>query len=268
MTDELRRVLLVGAPATVEDVAVRLDDEPVEVVPAASVAEAGDRLAWGEVDCVVCASSDDAATLRGDVEVPVLLLGPSGSDVPEGVAAVGVDLDAPADELVGAVDGAIERSRLQGHETDGADEVSVDPVDPDFETLVEGSAAGIYLAVEGRLRYVNAQLAGLLGYERGDLVGVTPAALVRPSDRAVAEAAASPTGEQRLSLVGKRADGTEVGLVVHVRTIEHDGDPAVVGTVLPRSGVPGGAESGEDEADEPSVADGGPSQGTRKTGTN
>ena len=245
MIDESRRVLLVGAPATVEDVAVRLDDEPVEVLPAASVSEAGDRLAWGEVDCVVCESADDAATLREDVEAPVLLLGPSGSDVPEGVAAVGVDLDAPTDELVGAVDGAIERARLQGHEIESADEMSVDPIEPDFETLVEGSAAGIYLAVEGRLRYVNAQLAGLLGYEREELVGVTPAALVRPSDRAVAEAAASPTGEQRLSLVGKRADGTEVGLVVHVRTIDHDGDAAVVGTVLPRSGVPERAEESE-----------------------
>ena len=268
MTGESRRVLLVGSPATVEEASARLDDGTVEVLPAASVAEAGDRLAWGEVDCVVCEFADDATTLRGDVEIPVLLLGPSGSDVPEGVAAVGVDLDAPADELVGAVDGAIERARLQGHEVGRANETSADPIDPDFETLVEGGAAGIYLAVDGRLRYVNRRLAEMLGYDSGDLVGVTPAGLVRPADRAIAEAAARPSGEQRLSLVGKRSDGTEIGLVVHVRTVEHDGDPAVVGTVLPQSGVPRCDGSEKGDTDEPSVADGETARGTRKLGTN
>lgn len=228
---ERNRILLVGPGVRVENAATRLGSSAGEVLPAASVAEAGDQLWTGTVDRVVCTEPGDARVLDQEAEAPVVLLGADETTAPDGVGAAGADLDAPADELFGAVEAAIERQRL----ADDAQTVErVEPIDPDYATLVEEAGAGLFVTDEGRIRWVNERLADLLWYDPEELVGVTLVALVAEGDRAAAEAAAHPGAERQVAVAGRRKDGSTIPLFVRTSPIEHDGDLMVAGTVLPR----------------------------------
>jgi PAS domain S-box-containing protein len=225
-----RRLLLVGPSARVENAASRLRGGDSEVLPAASVAEAGDRLWTADVDRVVCTDPEQARALDHETEVPVVLLGADETTAPEGVAAAGAAIDAPADELFDAVEAAIERQRLGG----GEPVQRVEPIDPDYATLVEEAGSGMFVLDEGRIRWVNERLADLLWYDPDELVGVNLAALVAEGDRAAAEAAADPGAERQVAVAGRRKDGSTVPLFVRTSPVDHDGDLVVAGTVLPR----------------------------------
>ena len=231
---ERRRILLVGPAARVENAASRLGSAEAEVLPATSVAEAGDHLWTTDVDRVVCTAPEDARELDREADAPVVLLGADETTAPDGVGAAGMDLDAPADELFDAVEGAVERQRLG--EGDGEDdpERRVEPVDPDYETLVESAGAGMVLLDEGRVRWANERLGDLLWYEPDELVGVDLTALVAAGDRAAAETAARPGAERQVAVAGRRKDGSTVPLFVRTSPVEHEGELLVAGTVLPR----------------------------------
>jgi len=228
---ERRRFLLVGPSARVENAASRLGGGDSEVLPAASVAEAGDRLWTADVDRVVCTESEDARALDHEADAPVVLLDADETTAPAGVAAAGAGIEAPADELFDAVEAAVERQRL----ADGDEAVDpVDPVDPDYATLVEEAGAGMVLLDDGRVRWANERFADLLWYDADDLVGVKLVALVATGDRAAAEAAADAGAERQVAVAGRRQDGSTVPLFVRTSPVEHDGDLLVAGTVLPR----------------------------------
>jgi PAS domain S-box-containing protein len=226
-----RRFLLVGPSTRVENAASRLRGGDSEVLPAASVAEAGDRLWTAEVDRVVCTEADQARALDQETEAPVVLLGADETTAPDGVAAAGAGLDAPADELFDAVEAAVERQRVG---SDAAPVDGVEPIDPDYETLVEAAGAGMFVLDEGRIRWVNDRLADLLWHEADELLGVKLLALVAEGDRAAAEAAADPGAERQVAVAGRRKDGSTVPVFVRTSPVEHDGDLLVAGTVLPR----------------------------------
>lgn len=225
-----RRLLLVGPSARVENAATRLRGGESEVLPAASVAEAGDRLWTADVDRVVCTDAEQAQALDHETDAPVVLLGADETTAPEGVAAAGADIDAPADELFDAVETAVERQRLGG----GEPVQRVEPIDPDYATLVEEAGSGMFVLDDGRVRWVNERLADLLWYDPDELVGVKLVALVAEGDRAAAEAAADPGAERQVAVAGRRKDGSTVPLFVRTSPVEHDGDLVVAGTVLPR----------------------------------
>jgi PAS domain-containing protein len=189
---ECRRVLLVGPASRVENAASRLGNDEGEVLPAASIAEAGDRLWTGSVDRVVCTEPEDAAALDEETDAPVVLLGADETTAPDGVGAAGTDIDAPADELFDAVEAAIERQRL----ADDAEPIQrVEPIDPDYDTLVEEAGSGMFVLDDGTIRWVNDRLADLLWYDPEELVGVNLVALVAEGDPAAAETAADPGAE-------------------------------------------------------------------------
>lgn len=247
---ERRRVLLVGPAARVENAASRLGTGEGDVLPAASVAEAGDRLWTANVDRVVCTDPEHAQELDRESEAPVVLLGADETTAPDGVAAAGADIDAPADELFDAVEAAVERQRLG---SDAEPVETVEPLDPDYATLVEEAGSGMVVLEEGRIRWVNERLADLLWYDPEDLVGVSLAALVAEGDRAAAETAADPGAERQVAVAGRRQDGSTVPLFVRTSPVEHDGELLVAGTVLPRE---------EGRVDD--IVDGGvPTAGTR-----
>lgn len=230
---ERSRILLVGPASQVENAASRLGTDAGEVLPAASVAEAGDRLWTGSVDRVVCTEPEDASVLDRETDAPVVLLGADETAAPDGVGAAGTGLDAPADELFGAVEAAVERQRL----SDADDEESVErvePLEPNYETLVEEAGSGMFVAEEGRIRWVNERLADLLWYDPEELVDVALVALVTEGDRAAAEAAAHPGAERQVAVAGRRKDGSTIPLFVRTSPVEHDGELVVAGTVLPR----------------------------------
>jgi PAS domain S-box-containing protein len=229
-TEQRRRLLLVGPSARVENAASRLRGGDSEVLPATSVAEAGDRLWTADVDRVVCTEPEQAQALDHETEAPVVLLGADEATAPEGVAAAGTGIDAPADELFDAVETAVERQRLGG----GQPVERVDPIEPEYATLVEEAGSGMFLLEEGRIHWVNDRLADLLWYDADELVGVKLVALVAEGDRAAAEAAADPGAERQVAVAGRRKDGSTVPLFVRTSPVEHDGDLVVAGTVLPR----------------------------------
>jgi PAS domain S-box-containing protein len=108
-----------------------------------------------------------------------------------------------------------------------------------FRALVEQSLAGIFIQQDGQLRYVNHQLAHLLGYESpADIIDrLSVSDLVVPEERAriadlVVTARTHEIEEVRLEVSALRSDGSAVRLEVHARALEIDGRPAGIGIAI------------------------------------
>ncbi len=109
---------------------------------------------------------------------------------------------------------------------------------PLYQALVEHALVGVYVVQDGRLVYANPRLAELFGYS-------VPALLALPSVLDLVDPADRESVEQRLrqrldgdsptsthGMLGRRADGTVVELDVYSSRTEHDGRPAVTGTMI------------------------------------
>ena len=107
-----------------------------------------------------------------------------------------------------------------------------------FRLLVEESLTGIYLIQNDRLVYLNPRLASIFGYTRQEMMELPSVlSVIAPDDRALVEEKLRQrlTGEIsniEYSLRGIRKDGTVITLDVRsVRTM-HEGQPAVMGSML------------------------------------
>lgn len=112
------------------------------------------------------------------------------------------------------------------------------PDAPQFESIVEGALVGVYVVQDGRIVYANPRLGDLFGYtpdELRSLPSIKP--LVAPEDwpmvedrlrRRLSGAMQTSTHVMR----GVRRDGSLVELEVYSRRTEHDGRPAVAGTMV------------------------------------
>ena len=108
-----------------------------------------------------------------------------------------------------------------------------------FRALVEQSLVGIYIIQDGLFRYANPGLIKMLGYDSADeVVDLIPVyKFVKEEERPLVdenirqrirgEAAAT-----RYSFTACRRDGTEIIVDVHGRSIEYQGRPAIIGTLI------------------------------------
>ena len=111
-------------------------------------------------------------------------------------------------------------------------------VAPTYQALVEQALVGVYVVQDGRLAYANPRLAELFGYAPDELLALPSVlALVQQEDRDAVDArlrqrleGGTPTSTHVMQ--GLRRDGTTIELEVYSRRTEHDGRPAVTGTMI------------------------------------
>ena len=107
-----------------------------------------------------------------------------------------------------------------------------------FRGLVEQSLVGIYIIQDGRFVYANPALAETLGYETGALLGDVPVeAVVYDDDWPLVrdnlqKRYRGDIHEIKYSFRIQRPGGTVRTVEVHGARTEHDGAPAVIGTLL------------------------------------
>jgi len=107
-----------------------------------------------------------------------------------------------------------------------------------FRVLSESSLTGIYLIEGGRFGYVNPAFANMFGYTAEEVVdNLGPPDLVHPDDRAlvmenIRRRSEGEVEEVRYEFRGLRKDGSAFPAEVHGRAIEHNGKPAILGTIL------------------------------------
>lgn len=111
-------------------------------------------------------------------------------------------------------------------------------VAPTYKALVEHALVGVYVVQDGRIVYANLRLAELFGYTTAALLALPSLLeLVDPSDRATVQERLRQRidGEITTSthvMKGVRGDGSVVELEVYSTRTEHDGRPAVTGTMI------------------------------------
>ena len=109
---------------------------------------------------------------------------------------------------------------------------------PTYEALVEQSLVGVYVVQDERIVYANPRMGELFGYSPGELLALPSVfALVHPDDRAMVGTRLRQRidGEITVSthvMRGVRRDGGVVDLDVYSTRTEHDGRPAVTGTMI------------------------------------
>jgi two-component system, cell cycle sensor histidine kinase and response regulator CckA len=109
---------------------------------------------------------------------------------------------------------------------------------PQFRALLEQSLVGVYLIQDNRFAYVNPRLAAIFGYATTDMIGqVEVKQVVASTDQVmVAEKLdrllQSPSGDWHHSFRGLHRNGWPLQLEVLGSRTEHQGRPAVIGTLL------------------------------------
>ena len=118
-----------------------------------------------------------------------------------------------------------------------------DLISPDtYRLLVEESLVGVYLVQNERLIYANRKLAELFGYSREEILRVPSVFdLIAPSYReivreSIRQRLSGEVPEIEYTVQGLRKDGTIVHLDVRSVRAEHQGRPAVLGTMLDITG--------------------------------
>jgi PAS domain S-box-containing protein len=108
-----------------------------------------------------------------------------------------------------------------------------------YRVVTEGSLAGVYIIQEGGFVYVNPVMAQIFGYRPEEIIDrkVAPQDLVHPEDLALVreniyKRLAGETAEAHYTFRGRRRDGTEIYCESLGRTVEYQGRPAVIGTLL------------------------------------
>lgn len=112
------------------------------------------------------------------------------------------------------------------------------PVGPNHQAIVEHALVGVYVVQHERIVYANPRLAEIFGYDVPSLLALPSLfELVDQADRAMVEESLRRriAGEITTSthvMRGIRRDGTRVEVEVYSTRAEHDGQPAVTGTMI------------------------------------
>ncbi|MFC1836420.1 PAS domain S-box protein [Thermodesulfobacteriota bacterium] len=107
-----------------------------------------------------------------------------------------------------------------------------------FRKLAEKSVVGIYLIQDGLLKYVNRKFEHIFGYEKHEVSNKLEAkAVVHPDDRSMTEENIRKRISGELDAIlfqfrGIRKSGRIVTVEAYGSRIEHEGRPAVIGTLV------------------------------------
>jgi PAS domain S-box-containing protein len=108
-----------------------------------------------------------------------------------------------------------------------------------YRMVTEGSLAGVYIIQEGGFVYVNPVMAQIFGYRPEEIIQrkVAPRDLVHPEDlplvrENIRKRLAGEAEEAHYTFRGRRRDGTIIYCESLGRTVEYQGRPAVIGTLL------------------------------------
>jgi diguanylate cyclase (GGDEF)-like protein/PAS domain S-box-containing protein len=107
-----------------------------------------------------------------------------------------------------------------------------------YRLLVEESLVGVYLVQDDRLAYANPKLAEIFGYSREEIVKVPSVLdLIAKSHRETVREAIRQRLEGEITAIeytirGQRRDGKLIYLDVRSVRSEHNGRPAVLGTMV------------------------------------
>jgi diguanylate cyclase (GGDEF)-like protein/PAS domain S-box-containing protein len=112
------------------------------------------------------------------------------------------------------------------------------PSTPDHAAIVEQALVGVYVVQHGRIVYANPRLAEIFGYDLPSLLELPSIVeLIDERDRATVSDSLKRriSGEMTTSthvMRGVRRDGTVIEVEVYSTRAEHDGRPAVSGTMI------------------------------------
>ncbi len=104
-----------------------------------------------------------------------------------------------------------------------AAESKISSREPDFKTLAQATFEGIALTEQGIIIDCNDQLAAMLGYNRGELLGRAALDFVAPDSRHVVQQAHRTLLEEPYEHIALRKDGTTFPVEVHGKFITRGG---------------------------------------------
>ena len=102
-----------------------------------------------------------------------------------------------------------------------------------YESIVEHSNDGIFVAQDGEIVYANQRLCELTRYERTALVGASKMAIVAPDDRELVEGyhfarMSGDSAPNQYEIELQRADDELVPVELSVSRVDYEGEPAAV----------------------------------------
>ncbi|WP_049899184.1 hybrid sensor histidine kinase/response regulator [Halococcus agarilyticus] len=242
MGDPIRVLRVDDDAAVLDSVASFLDRDGFDVVTESTTRDALDRLD-GSIDCVVSdhdLPERDGLEFLGAVrdehpDLPFVLFVGEDSEATAGEAiSAGVTdclrKDTDADQhvvLANRIENAVARRRA---------EREMDRATSRYRRLVEGTIVGIYVVRNDRIEYANPKLAGIFGYDRDELVGRSPLAIVAESDRQrvadrIEARECGEIDELHYTFTGVRRDETHVDIEAHGGRIDLDDGAAVMGVL-------------------------------------
>jgi PAS domain S-box-containing protein len=106
-----------------------------------------------------------------------------------------------------------------------------------FHTLAESALVGFYILRDGKYTYVNPAMARVFGYSVAEMIGMTPREIVQPDDLGKVDENIRRriTGEvktMQYEARGRHKDGSTRNVEVYGTTLEMDGRPALIGTLI------------------------------------
>ncbi|PSQ12996.1 two-component system sensor histidine kinase [Halobacteriales archaeon QS_7_68_65] len=228
----------------VDDAAVAsfLDREGFDIVTEPTTRDGLDRLD-GSIECVVSdhdlPERDGLAFLEAirdeHPKLPFVLFTGEGSEAiaSEAISAGVTDYlrkDTDTDQyavLADRIEGAVARRRTERER---------DRATSRYRRFVEGTIVGVYIVRNDCIEYVNPKLAGIFGYDRHELVGRSPLAVVAESDRdrvmnRIEARECGEIDELHYTFTGVRPDGTRIAIEAHGGRIDFGDDVAVAGVL-------------------------------------
>jgi PAS domain S-box-containing protein len=106
-----------------------------------------------------------------------------------------------------------------------------------FRALADSALVGIYILQDGKYSYVNPAMAAVFGYTVAEMTGMTPDQIVHPSHHAlvgenIRRRISGEVPAMRYEVVGRYRDGSVREVEVYGSTVQMNGRPALVGTLL------------------------------------
>ncbi|MGD8385871.1 MAG: MASE3 domain-containing protein [Desulfobacteraceae bacterium] len=105
-----------------------------------------------------------------------------------------------------------------------------------YETLVEASLAGVYMAQDGKILFANERFAQIFGYTRKEVLGMETVKLVYPEDRPLFQRIqekrqAGEAAPSEYEARGLTRDGRTIWVIRRISIISYGGRPAVLANV-------------------------------------